>query len=90
VRVLADPFGHVLLLQVEDNGPGIAEADRELVFEPFYRVLGNEADGSGLGLPIVREIANQHRALVKLEDAHPGKHPPGALFTVRFEAEAPV
>jgi two-component system sensor histidine kinase TctE len=49
VRVLADPFGHVLLLQVEDNGPGIAETDRELVFEPFYRVLGNEADGSGLG-----------------------------------------
>jgi len=87
-RVLADPFGHVQLVQVEDNGPGIAEADRELVFEPFYRVLGNEADGSGLGLPIVREIANQHRAQVKLEDAHPGKHPPGALFTVRFE-EAP-
>ncbi|SCX71165.1 sensor histidine kinase [Variovorax sp. EL159] len=87
VRVLADPFGHVLLLQVEDNGPGIAETDRELVFEPFYRVLGNEADGSGLGLPIVREIANQHRAQVKLEDAHPGKHPPGALFTVRFEGE---
>ncbi|MGJ7527032.1 sensor histidine kinase N-terminal domain-containing protein [Variovorax sp. GB1P17] len=87
VRVLADPFGHVLLLQVEDNGPGIAESDRELVFEPFYRVLGNEADGSGLGLPIVREIANQHRAQVKLEDAHPGKHPPGALFTVRFEGE---
>jgi two-component system sensor histidine kinase TctE len=84
-RVLADPFGHVLLLQVEDNGPGIAESDRELVFEPFYRVLGNEADGSGLGLPIVREIANQHHAQVKLEDAHPGKHPPGARFTVRFE-----
>jgi len=89
VRVLADPFGHVLLLQVEDNGPGIAEADRELVFEPFYRVLGNEADGSGLGLPIVLEIANQHRAQVKLEDAHPGKQPPGALFTVRFEGEQP-
>jgi len=79
----------VLLLQVEDNGPGIAEADRDLVFEPFYRVLGNEADGSGLGLPIVLEIANQHRARVKLEDAHPGRHPPGALFTVRFEGETP-
>jgi two-component system sensor histidine kinase TctE len=86
-RVLADPFGHVVLLQVEDNGPGIAESDRELVFEPFYRVLGNEADGSGLGLPIVREIANQHHAQVKLEDAHPGRQPPGARFTVRFEGE---
>jgi two-component system sensor histidine kinase TctE len=87
-RVLADPFGQVVLLQVEDNGPGIAEADRELVFEPFYRVLGNEADGSGLGLPIVREIANLHHAQVKLEDAHPERQPPGARFTVRFEGEA--
>jgi len=84
-RVLADPFGHVLLLQVEDSGAGIAEADRELVFEPFYRVLGNEADGSGLGLPIVREIAGQHRATVTLEEAHPGQHPPGTRFTVRFD-----
>src|SRR5688572_4426618 len=36
-RVLADPFGHVLVLQVEDSGPGIPEAERELVFQPFYR-----------------------------------------------------
>ena len=87
-RVLADPFGRIVLLQVEDNGPGIAEADRELVFEPFYRVLGNEADGSGLGLPIVREIARQHGATVRLEDAHPGEQPPGTRVTVRFELEA--
>ncbi|MBB1604300.1 MULTISPECIES: sensor histidine kinase [unclassified Variovorax] len=86
-RVLADPFGRVVVLQVEDNGPGIAEADRELVFEPFYRVLGNEADGSGLGLPIVREIARQHGASVRLEDAHPDQHPPGTRFSVRFELE---
>ena len=85
-RVLADPFGHVVVLQVEDSGPGIAEADRELVFEPFYRVLGNDADGSGLGLPIVCEIARQHNATVSLEDAHPGKKPPGSRFSVRFEA----
>ncbi len=84
-RVLADPFGHILLLQVEDSGAGIAESARELVFEPFYRVLGNEADGSGLGLPIVREIARQHLATVTLEDAHPGMQPPGARFSVRFD-----
>ncbi len=87
-RVLADPFGRIVLLQVEDNGPGIAEADRELVFEPFYRVLGNEADGSGLGLPIVREIARQHGATVHLDNAHPGEQPPGTRVTVRFELEA--
>ena len=85
VRVLGDPFGHVLILQVEDSGPGISESERELVFEPFYRVLGNEADGSGLGLPIVREIARQHNATVSHEDAHPGKKPPGSRFSVRFE-----
>jgi len=87
-RVLADPFGRVVLLQVEDNGPGIAESDRELVFEPFYRVLGSDADGSGLGLPIVREIARQHHATVQHEDAHPGQQPPGSRFSVRFELDA--
>lgn len=86
-RVLGDRFGHIALLQVEDSGPGIPEAARELVFEPFYRVLGNEADGSGLGLPIVREIARQHRATVSLEDAHPGTQPPGARFSVRFNTD---
>ena len=90
-RVLADTFGQVLLLQVEDSGPGIPEAERELVFQPFYRALGNEADGSGLGLPIVLEIARQHGATVTLEDAHPGQTPPGVCFSVRFNArEAPV
>ena len=86
-RVLTDPFGGVLLLQVEDSGPGIAEAERELVFQPFYRTLGNEADGSGLGLPIVQEIARQHGATVTLEDTHPGQTPLGASFTVRFTAK---
>ncbi|AEF92619.1 integral membrane sensor signal transduction histidine kinase [Delftia sp. Cs1-4] len=86
VRVLADPFGQVLLLQVEDSGPGVPEAERDLVFQPFYRVLGSEADGSGLGLPIVLEIARQHGAQVVLEDAHPGQQPPGARFSVRFTA----
>jgi two-component system, OmpR family, sensor histidine kinase TctE len=83
-RVLADPFGHVLMLQVEDNGPGIPEAERELVFQPFYRTLGTNVDGSGLGLPIVLEIAQQHQATVVVEDAHPGQNLPGARFTVRF------
>lgn len=77
-----------VLLEVEDSGPGIAEADRELVFEPFYRVLGNEADGSGLGLPIVMEIARQHGASVSVQDARPFQQPPGTRFCVRFPALA--
>ncbi len=60
VRVMDDPFGQVIVLQVEDSGPGIAPAERDKVFQPFYRSLGSQVDGSGLGLAIVREIALQH------------------------------
>jgi two-component system, OmpR family, sensor histidine kinase TctE len=84
VRVLADPFGKALVLQVEDSGPGVAVAERSLVFQPFYRTLGTEADGSGLGLSIVQEIATQHNATVTIDDTRPGHVPPGACFTVRF------
>ena len=88
VRVQADHFGQVLVLQVEDSGPGVPQAERELIFQPFYRALGTEADGSGLGLPIVMEIARQHGAQVLLQETRPGQTPPGALFTVRFKAFA--
>src|SRR5439155_25039600 len=40
VRVVHDPFGQVVVLQVEDSGPGIPAAERDQVFQPFYRVLG--------------------------------------------------
>jgi two-component system sensor histidine kinase TctE len=65
----------------------VPEAERELIFQPFYRALGTEADGSGLGLPIVLEIAHQHNATVSMEDTRPGHVPPGARFNVRFIAE---
>ncbi|AMO23142.1 sensor histidine kinase N-terminal domain-containing protein [Ramlibacter solisilvae] len=83
-RVFADPFGGALVLQVEDSGPGISPAERELVFQPFYRTLGTNVDGSGLGLPIVLEIARQHGAEIVLDDARPGQLPPGTRVTVRF------
>jgi two-component system sensor histidine kinase TctE len=86
-RVLIDRFGKTLVLQVEDSGPGVPEAERELIFQPFYRALGTGADGSGLGLPIVMEIAHQHNATVSMEDTRPGQLPPGARFSVRFMAE---
>jgi two-component system sensor histidine kinase TctE len=87
-RVLMDPFSSVLVLQVENSGPGIPGAERELVFQPFYRALGTEADGSGLGLPIVLEIAHLHHASVTLDEARPGVSLPGACFTVRFSRQA--
>jgi two-component system sensor histidine kinase TctE len=74
-------------IEVEDSGPGIPASERERVFEPFYRALGNEADGSGLGLPIVLEIAEKHQASVTLSDTHPGQTPTGARFTVSFSPQ---
>ncbi len=73
-----------VVFEVEDDGPGIPEAERELVFERFYRVLGTQADGSGLGLAIVREIAREHDARVTLVDASPGRTPPGTRAIVEF------
>ena len=83
-RVLADPFGQVLVLQVEDTGPGIPPAERELVFQPFYRALGTHVDGSGLGLSIVREIARQHHAEIQVEPAQAGGPLPGTRISLRF------
>ena len=88
VRVTSDGIGKVVFLQVEDTGPGIPEAERELVMQPFYRVLGTNTDGSGLGLAIVQEIAQKHLAILTVEDAHPGKAQVGALFTLRFKLSA--
>ncbi len=92
-RVVPDPFGQVVVLQVEDTGPGIAPAEREAVFRPFYRALDTQVDGSGLGLAIVAEVAQRHAAEVTVTDARPRTGPtastPGALFTVRFPLIAP-
>ena len=83
-RVLFDRFSGVQILQVEDNGPGIPENERELVLLPFYRALGTNVDGSGLGLAIVHEIAQQHGATVHMEDAHNDRLRRGLRVSVRF------
>jgi two-component system sensor histidine kinase TctE len=80
VRVVDLP---VPALEVEDTGPGIAESERERVFEPFYRILGNPSDGSGLGLAIVREICQKHGANVQLVVSSDGLHG-GLLVRVQF------
>ena len=91
-RVVPDPFGQVVVLQVEDTGPGIAVAEREAVFRPFYRALGTEVDGSGLGLAIVQEVAQRHHAEVTVTDARPRSGAtagaPGTLVTVRIPLPA--
>ena len=54
------------LLQVEDDGPGIPEAERVAVLERFHRVLGTGVEGAGLGLAIVHEIVMQHGGRIRL------------------------
>jgi two-component system OmpR family sensor kinase len=53
-------------LRIQDNGPGIPMAERDRVFDPFYRTLGTEQIGSGLGLSIVQTIANRLGAEIRL------------------------
>ncbi|MBM3114926.1 ATP-binding protein [Jeongeupia naejangsanensis] len=56
-------------LSVADSGPGIPAAEREQVFERFYRRPGSTGVGSGLGLAIVRAVADAHRGSVTLSDS---------------------
>ncbi|BAN35865.1 histidine kinase [Sulfuricella denitrificans skB26] len=79
VSVVADPPA----LIVEDNGDGIPPEERQKVFERFYRVLGSRAEGSGLGLSIVQEIALAHKASVQLDANVQGK---GTVAKVIFPA----
>ncbi|MDR3096060.1 MAG: two-component sensor histidine kinase [Paraburkholderia sp.] len=64
-------------LSVADNGPGIAPHERACVFDPFYRVPGSEQIGSGLGLSIVKTIADRMGADVSLDYAD--THTPSGL-----------
>ncbi|MDP1612275.1 MAG: sensor histidine kinase N-terminal domain-containing protein [Sulfuritalea sp.] len=73
--------GHQAVIEVEDDGIGIPLEERGSVFERFYRVLGTDAEGSGLGLPIAAEIAELHRATIDLLPGTAGK---GSLFRVSF------
>jgi two-component system OmpR family sensor kinase len=55
------------VLRIQDNGPGIPLAERDRVFDPFYRTLGSDQIGSGLGLSIVQTVANRIGAKIRLE-----------------------
>ncbi len=91
VRLKADATNWRMLLSVEDSGLGIAPAERELVFRPFYRVLGTGHDGSGLGLSIVQEIARQHSAIIELADnpVCTGRDTPGLVVRLHLAAAEP-
>jgi len=61
-----------VMLEVDDTGPGIAPADRERVFDRFYRRAASQEGGTGLGLAIVKAIALRHAARIDLGESHSG------------------
>jgi two-component system phosphate regulon sensor histidine kinase PhoR len=83
LRASARPDGRALVLRVEDRGPGVERAERERVFEPFYRGQAaerNHAPGSGLGLSLVRHVVRAHGGSVHVEPREGG----GAAFVVEL------
>lgn len=60
-------------LEVEDDGPGVPEAERERVLERFYRVRGTQGEGTGLGLAIAEEIARVHGSHLELQAGSSGR-----------------
>jgi two-component system sensor histidine kinase QseC len=70
-----------IVLEVQDNGPGIPKEIQARVFERFYRALGNKKPGSGLGLAIVEEIVKIHNAKIKLTEPLQGS---GLVVRVYF------
>ena len=81
VTVRMSAPGEAPAIEVEDSGEGVAEADRERVFEPFHRLASSSQQGVGLGLSIVRDIARAHGADIDLADGSGGI---GLKVRVRF------
>ena len=69
VDVSVTAEGRDVKVTVEDSGPGIPPAERERVFDRFYRVPGSDAAGSGLGLAIIKSIAERHGATLVLGES---------------------
>jgi signal transduction histidine kinase len=67
IEVAVEAEATAAVLTVSDHGPGIAEADRARIFEPFFRKAGGASAGTGLGLALVSQIARRHRGGVAVE-----------------------
>lgn len=75
---------HMAVIRVEDHGPGVPQAQRERIFEKFYRLPGasERSGGVGLGLSLVRSIAERHGGTVHCEGRRDGRR--GASFVIRL------
>ena len=73
VQIRIESSGETVELSVCDQGPGIPEAESARIWDRFYRVLGTDETGSGLGLSIVRQIADLHNAEIRTTKGENGK-----------------
>lgn len=83
IQIRARKGPDILTIQVEDNGPGVPEALREQIFDPFFSTKGSK--GTGLGLAVTRKILREHGGDLHVTGA-PGQ---GALFEVEIPAIPP-
>jgi len=56
------------ILQIEDSGPGIESSDMDRIFEPFFRGAREEAEGTGLGMSIVKRVVDELGGSIALEN----------------------
>jgi len=82
VEIMLSADKNAAILSIADDGIGIKPQDRVRIFDRFYRVIGTGATGSGLGLSIVRSIADAHGAHIDISDGIGGE---GTVFYVRFK-----
>jgi signal transduction histidine kinase len=83
VIVLAKAEADQIVVQVDDDGPGIEQGDRERVFTPFVQLKDSRDGGTGLGLSIARRIIEQHQGTIAFDDAPIG----GARCIIRLPAD---
>ena len=81
IEVSAQIEGDQMVISVADRGPGIPQADKERVFDKFYRVLGSQSNatritGSGLGLAVSKGLVEAHGGHIWVEDREGG----GSIF----------
>jgi signal transduction histidine kinase len=85
IRVRVQRSGDHVIVDIEDNGPGVPPEDRTKIFDRFYRVdkaRWRESGGAGLGLAITKWVVEAHRGDISLD----GGLPHGCLFRVRLPA----
>jgi two-component system phosphate regulon sensor histidine kinase PhoR len=86
IDVSVDCVDDEIRVAVRDHGPGIAQSDRKRVFERFYRSPTSKGRGSGIGLAIVKRIAEEHHGRVFAENASDG----GAIVGFAIPRRAPT